>query len=605
MHNNNYERLSAVTQAVNSKLSLPEVLQEVVNAIAHEVAGVDLVGYFEYVGDRNFVGKYANKVPTVQIPGTDIKKDFPITSLEIDLDMDPFAREIVDRLEPVMILDAANDPRPDPEKIAAFDIKTCYGLPVQYEGEIFGLVFLQDQGKPMDLSFNVRSLVDSFVAMAGVASKNARLFEDQGRLIKVTRDLAASLSTQQVLDTCFKNITEVSGIDTCGIHLLSEQDSGHVLVPTYLTRNSQISHASWLETHQKLGSLDLNSDALFFESVNERKLIAIEHVEKDPRPDQVKCASFGIQSLMVIPLAVAGEVLGVVALPSIGKKFTYTDRIQRLCNSIAESTAIALKNAITAEKLDALVQERTVELTEANAKLQDIVTELKGLDKLKSDFIATVSHELRTPISIVTQVLDLFDQGILGSLTDHQHTYIEKAQTHVKKLSDQVEDLLDFSKIASGSFHISTEVINYTKLLDEIIGSVATIAAKKQQKIVKDYDKVSVIADQKRLGQIILNLLSNSYKFTPDRGTITVKVRKQGEFVVTTVTDTGIGIEAEALGRIFDRFFQVDNSSTRSYNGTGLGLSITKSLVEMHGGTISVESTPGVSTSFTFTLPVA
>jgi signal transduction histidine kinase len=599
-----YHRLLEITRAVTSTLSLAEVLQTVVNAIAQEVAGVDLVGYFEAIPSGGFVGKYANKVPLVPIPDALEPVPVPISNLLISLEKDAFAREIVETMSPVFINDAPNDARPDQQKIQLFDIKTCFGLPVHYEGELFGLVFLQDQGRPMELPPERRELLESFVAMAAVAIKNARLFEDEARLIKVTRELSSCHTSQDVIETCFRHVAEVSGAGICGIHLLRKSPLGRVLEPTFLKESPLLTYEEWQERYKTNGLIDVEQDAFFREVIETRCQLVIEDVDNDPRPDQKRVKEFGIKSIMGIPLVVGGECIGTITVPSMGKRMAFPAHVQRICKSIADSTAIALQNAHTAAHLEELVQLRTAEVSEANAKLEDLVAELRSLDRMKSDFVATVSHELRTPLHIIKQVVDLSLQGILGEFSELQKEYLGKMETQVKNLSNQVEDLLDLSKIESGSFQLTCTHASYSDIVAQAVSSLELAARKKDIEVTARVPQQLVLnVDRHRMEQVLLNLLSNAVKFTPEGGRIQVEVAEQGWGVVTSVRDTGIGIPERELERIFDKFYQINNTSTRRYGGTGLGLAITKNLVEMHGGTLGVESTEGLGSAFTFVLP--
>jgi signal transduction histidine kinase len=599
-----YHRLLEITRAVTSTLSLAEVLQTVVNAIAQEVAGVDLVGYFEANASGGFVGRFANKVPMVPIPDALQPVPVPIDNLIISLEKDAFAREIVETMNPVFIEDAPRDPRPDQQKIQLFDIKTCFGLPVHYEGELYGLVFLQDQGKAMELPPERRELLESFVAMAAVAIKNARLFEDEARLIKVTRELSSCHTSQDVIETCFRHVAEVSGAGICGIHLLRKGPGGRMLEPTFLKESPELTFEEWQERYKSNGLIDVEQDGFFRHIIDTRTQLVIEDVEADTRTDRKRISEFDIKSIMGIPLVVGGECIGTITVPSMGKRMAFPPHVQRICKSIADSTAIALQNAHTAAHLEDLVQLRTAEVRDANAKLEDLVAELRSLDRMKSDFVATVSHELRTPLHIIKQVVDLSLQGILGEFTDLQLEYLGKMETQVKNLSNQVEDLLDLSKIESGSFQLMRAPTCYSDVVTQAISSLELAARKKEIELTARVpQQLMLTVDRHRVEQVLLNLLSNAVKFTPEGGQVQVEVAEQPWGVVTSVRDTGIGIADRELERIFDKFYQVNNTSTRSYGGTGLGLAITKNLVELHGGTLGVESTEGVGSAFTFVLP--
>ncbi len=224
-------------------------------------------------------------------------------------------------------------------------------------------------------------------------------------------------------------------------------------------------------------------------------------------------------------------------------------------------------------------------------------------NEMKSRFLANMSHELRTPLNSIINFTRILSAGMRGPVNEGQVDYLNRVHASGEHLLGLINDILDLSKIEAGRMDLHLEPCNLERLLEGIMSTAIGLVKDKpvvlQQEIAPDLPTVSI--DATRIRQVLLNLLSNAAKFT-DAGTITVRAMFEKPSIVISVTDTGIGIPADKIESIFDEFRQVDDGSARSYEGTGLGLAICKRLIEMHHGHISVESTPGVGSTFSFSL---
>ncbi|AJH01546.1 hybrid sensor histidine kinase/response regulator [Clostridium beijerinckii] len=243
-------------------------------------------------------------------------------------------------------------------------------------------------------------------------------------------------------------------------------------------------------------------------------------------------------------------------------------------------------------------------------------TELKSkeealeLEKLRTEFFANISHELRTPLNIILGVIQILKRDLLdkekpidkGKIINN----IDIERQNCFRLLRLINNLIDSTKLDAGHFQIDMINCNIVSVVEEITLSVASYISNNNINLIFDTDvEEKIIAcDPDKIERIMLNLLSNCIKFTDDDGSIFVNIFDGEEYITLSVEDTGIGIPEEKVEIIFDRFRQVDKSFTRNYEGSGIGLSLVKSLVEMHEGTISVESKYGVGTKFTIKLPV-
>jgi|GEM_PF-1665814 len=236
---------------------------------------------------------------------------------------------------------------------------------------------------------------------------------------------------------------------------------------------------------------------------------------------------------------------------------------------------------------------------------QDQIETLRELDRLKGDFINSASHELRTPLTSITGYAEFLEDEVGGPLSEDQRGFVTQIQEGAKRLQRIVDDMLDFARLEAGSFKLVAREADLGLLVQEELAFVQPQAHDAHVTLRTEVpsEPLRVPMDPSRIGQVLLNLLGNAIKFTPAGGEVTIALRSERDGVRVEVRDTGIGISEEHLGRLFQKFFQVDPSMTREHGGAGLGLSIAKALVEAHGGRIGVTSQLGKGSTFWFTLP--
>lgn len=235
------------------------------------------------------------------------------------------------------------------------------------------------------------------------------------------------------------------------------------------------------------------------------------------------------------------------------------------------------------------------------------VTELKALDRLKSDFVSKVSHELRSPLSTIHEQLDLVLSDAAEGLPHSDQHLLSRAREKTRGLIDLIGDLLDLSRIEAGAVCDAPKVVDAIDMLEKVIDFLHTRAAGKHQRLelARDNHPAPVQADPLALESIFGNLITNAINYTPDGGKIRVSVARDGPWVRVRVVDNGLGIEERHLEKIFERFYRIRSDQTRHITGTGLGLPIVKGLVESLGGQIGVVSTPGRGSTFSVALPLA
>lgn len=233
--------------------------------------------------------------------------------------------------------------------------------------------------------------------------------------------------------------------------------------------------------------------------------------------------------------------------------------------------------------------------------VQDL-TDAKRLEKVRQDFVANVSHELRTPVASLKALVETLQEGVPNKKTAAD--FLVRMHVETDKLAQMVTELGELSRVESGRVSLKLEPVDLTRIAGRVAERLRAQAERAQITITVEAaaDLPCALADEDRIEQVLVNLVHNAIKFTPQNGWITISSKPDGNGVLTSVSDTGIGIPADDLPRIFERFYKVDKS--RSGGGTGLGLAIAKHIVQAHSGSIWVESTEGKGSTFFFTLPM-
>jgi signal transduction histidine kinase/DNA-binding response OmpR family regulator len=310
-----------------------------------------------------------------------------------------------------------------------------------------------------------------------------------------------------------------------------------------------------------------------------------------------------LRSWLGVPLKARDTVMGVLYVISHTPQ-QFRDDHQQFLSALGDQAAIAIENARLYEQvrqhteaLETLVIERTRELQEANRKLE-------AASRHKSEFLANMSHELRTPMNAIIGFARLVMRRSKEVLAPRQYENLEKILISAEHLLSLINDILDLAKVEAGRIEVYPVEFALGSVLAECLHTVEPMLKNEHVRLVQEVeaDLPMLVTDRDKVKQILMNLLSNAVKFT-HTGTITVSARLQDGAIVVVVADTGIGIPDEALEHIFEEFLQVDSSTTREYGGTGLGLAISLHLARLLGGEITVQSTVGVGSTFTATLP--
>jgi signal transduction histidine kinase/HAMP domain-containing protein len=320
---------------------------------------------------------------------------------------------------------------------------------------------------------------------------------------------------------------------------------------------------------------------------------------------QLRLTASMLQGLVLVPLRAGTKLVGVLGVVP-GATFDADERAA--LEQAAPNLAIACERGSAHQNTRRLA----VEVRQTAKRLEQLNAELDGAMKTKDQFLSNISHELRTPLNSIIGFTDLLLTQEMGPPPSaQQRDFLETVARNGRHLLELINELLDLQRIAAGRMEIKPEPVDVAALLDEAARSVTAQVQQHRHtlSVTPAPAGLRVQADQGRVRQVLLNLLSNAIKFTPDGGRITLAAAAvnggNGSAVRIAVTDTGIGIATEDQPKLFQEFSQLDASASRKYEGTGLGLALSRRLIELHGGSIGVESEMGKGSTFWFTLPQA
>jgi GAF domain-containing protein/DNA-binding response OmpR family regulator len=490
------------------------------------------------------------------------------------------------------------------ELLRAHDAKVALLLPIAARGHMLGLAIVWESEGPRSFTEGEIALGQTLTHQAAIALENARLFEETRKQVKRTELLleaseaaASTLDSTEVMRRLARAVAHAIGADMTGAYVVDTAGTALRPIAGYRVPKEH------LEAYRKF-HIPLKGHAFVEEAWQNQQGAFTDDVPKDPRFHEQTSQLFPAQSALFLPMIVRGETIGGLWAVWWDEVHHFTEEELQLAEGIVREAAVAIQNAHLFEEVEASgieLQQRAKALEEANARLQE-------LDRLKSQFLAHMSHELRTPLNSVIGFSEVLCDGLVGPLTPEQLECADNILTSGEHLLALINDILDLSKIEAGRVKLALTTFGVKEWLEEAQKTISPLIEKKSQTLTieLDDDVPSLTADPIRLKQVLINLLGNANKFTPEEGQITLSCRMaDSETMIFSVTDTGIGIKIEDQEVIFEEFRQSSNVSVGETQGTGLGLTISKRLVEMHGGQIWVDSEYGVGSTFSFLLPVS
>jgi PAS domain S-box-containing protein len=484
-----------------------------------------------------------------------------------------------------------------PDKIST---RSELAVPILVGDKLVGVLDIQSPALQAFDDDDVRVL-KTVAGQIAVAMENARLYEEvrlqlkererRENMLRIQRDLLVQLSTTQTLAETLQTTAET---------LLSELNASRAAISLLDQTNQKFYFAAkepsdLIEEQQ---ASFINPTIADWVIKNAQPLI-LQNTSSRPNPD---AATYGTSTFLYIPLLSNAKTIGIIIVESeMRSSFSQEDILA--VNNLTNSLVMVIEKARLFEEVQNARSElevRASELEKANAGLLE-------LDRLKSQFLANITHELRTPLNSIIGFSEVIIDGLAGPVNDEQKEYSQDILDSGNHLLALINNLLDFSKITAGKANLDLSTFQLESLFEELRATMAPMIAQKSQELAISVSTPlpPLTADRLRIKQVLLNLISNANKFTPEHGHIwiSLKMETTGHFLIQ-VRDTGIGIRPEDHQLIFEEFRQVDGSLTREATGTGLGLAISRRIIEMHHGKIWVESELGKGATFSILLPV-
>ncbi len=390
-------------------------------------------------------------------------------------------------------------------------------------------------------------------------------------------DLSRVFMSSVDFDTVAKDVVRIArqelGADSASMLLLDAGDTLTVRAATGLPQGIVSA------THQKA-----DEGVAGYAIAHREPVIVQGDLRDDPRFSNVQ-SSGQVRSSICVPLIHKDQVLGVLNVSRVQRPSPFAQSDVELLSVLGTQAAVAIDNA------------------RMFREIQTAYDKLAELDHLKSEFIGIAAHELRAPLAIVLTYASLLEDEVTGQMRDH----LEQVTDAALQLKSIIDEMISLHEIDSGEAEASQQQVSIAHAVEETLHNLALLASHKQQRIVVEIapDLPAAHADERLVSLILNNLLSNAIKFTPDRGTITISACEDNDRILTSVRDTGIGIPAPELERIFERFYQVEGSLRRRHGGIGLGLSIAREMAQLMNGQIEVTSQEGKGSEFLLILPRA
>ncbi len=396
------------------------------------------------------------------------------------------------------------------------------------------------------------------------------------RMVHISQLLNSTLDLRRLLGLIIQTAVDLLGTEAASILLVDER-----------TGSLHFAASSEDSDYEMLRQIEVPIEGSIAGTVFKTgEPLIVGRADQDPRHyngvDQA--INFSTQAVLGVPLQVRKHTIGVLEAINKLNGESFTEGDVDLLSTMAAQAAVAIENARLVARL-----------REANRRMAE-------LDELKTNFISIASHELRTPLMIVLGYASFLQEAASGQMSEDVDMVLRGA----KQLQNLIDTMTNLSYLQAGALELERESCALVTLIQDVCLEWQSLAAAKHQRLqtVLPDQPIEVNADRQKITLVLTNLLDNAVQFTPDGGTIEVRVKVHAGTVAVSVVDTGIGIPRDALRSIFDTFYQVEGHLTRHHGGLGLGLSIAKHIVELHGGRIWAESVEEQGSRFTFTLPL-
>jgi signal transduction histidine kinase len=499
----------------------------------------------------------------------------------------------------IHIPDITQDPQYRNPAQSILHLRTVLAVPMLREGLPTGAVTIyRTEVRPF--SEAQIKLVTTFADQAVIAIENVRLFQElRARTAELTRSVeqltalgevgravSSTLDVETVLQTTAMRANQLAGTAGCNIWEYDE------LREEFRLRASHYADARDAAILPAPGGVTTipKGQGLMTQVVDLRQPVQIPDIAAEgayESPVRTALIDAGHRALLGVPLMSEDEVIGVLGVTS-KTSGEFAPEIVQLLSTFATQSALAIQNARLFHEI------------------QDKSRLLEAASRHKSEFLANMSHELRTPLNAILGFSEVLAERMFGEVNEKQAEYLQDILSSGRHLLSLINDILDLSKVEAGRLELELGRFHLPTALDNALTLVRERATRHGITLTQTVDERvgDIVADERKVKQILLNLLSNAVKFTPEGGRVGLTATAAEGIITIAVSDTGIGIAPEDQAAIFEEFRQVGREDARKQEGTGLGLTLAKKFVELHGGRIWVQSHVGQGSTFTFTVPV-
>jgi signal transduction histidine kinase/CheY-like chemotaxis protein len=484
--------------------------------------------------------------------------------------------------------------------------KSFAAFPLLSGGEVIGGITIADDEREDAFANLPIDMLETISSNMGSAIQNVRLFEETQRLLKQTEQRATEL---QIINNIGQTLTEGGDLEIMikrvGERIQEALNINNIAISIFDKETERVIAPYMFRNGEKITLTEENFDLHRYKTMirASARRGGVSWVVKGVDMERVWRKSWRgpiaedvPKSMVVLPLSAGREIIGGISLADYEREDAFTDLSINLLETIASNMGTAIQNVRLFDETERLF----TEAQEARASAEQA-------NKAKSSFLANMSHELRTPLNAIMGFTRIVKKKAEGALPEKQIENLDKVLISSEHLLGLINTVLDIAKIEAGRMDVIPSKFSLNTLADQC-ATLAVPLLKPDVTMEKQGDETIgfIFSDQDKIKQILLNLLSNAAKFTHE-GRVLLRVQKaDSEHISISVTDSGIGISEEALGRVFDEFQQADNTTTRQYGGTGLGLTISRNLARLLGGDLTVTSDglPGKGSTFTLILPI-
>ncbi len=558
------ERLAAlyeVSRVIGSSLDLQTVLDQVMDAIIQLTMAER--GFLMLLDDDGHLNvRVARNFDQATLSSDTFSVSRTIT------------RRVVDSGTAIVTTNAQEDPRfAGTQSVVANALRSIMASPLRTRGQIIGVVYVDNRMRTGLFSEKDLEALDAFAGQAAVAIENARLFsatdkalaarvEELTLLQWIDRQLNETLDMTKTMSITLEWSMRVCKAQSASLSLLNTE-SGLMQVVSHLGTSDLLPQGTSIDAKSSLYPIVM-------------RVIKTQESVLQAATVNTDSAATSAPIIFCVPIRRENQVIGVITLVATDPQ-AFPPEAQPLVVRVADRAAIAIENG----------------------RLYDAV---RAANDAKSEFVSIVAHELKVPMTSISGYADLLP--LVGTVTDRQAQFITTIKNAVNRMKVLVSDLSDISRIETGNLRIEPADVNVKQAIDLAVEGTSTEIERRGHilNVTIEPNLPLVHSDEERLTQVLLNLISNAYKYTPDKGTINVTAKRTSDRIAFTVADSGVGMTPEQLANLGVKFWRGENALNQP--GTGLGFAITRNLIELMNGQLDIQSTPGKGSTFTFTLPV-